>query len=281
MRSRQILCSFFAVLIASVGLASAADRASEQQVVRLFEAMEAGDIEVQFIASSSAAANVIFTNRTQQPLRIELPAAFAGVPVLAQFGNGPGAGQFGIAGPGNIVPGGNFGVGAPAGGAAQGVGGGFNPGVGVGQNGAGFNGAGFNGANFNGGGFFNIDAGSTRRLKVETVCLEHGKPDPNPRLKYELRPIEALTSRPEVAELCAMLGRGEIPQAAAQAAAWHVANDLSWEELAAKDRVRLRHGYYEKYFSQEEISQAVQIVEQIEQEGDAQPAASPGDDSAG
>jgi hypothetical protein len=30
------------------------------------------------------------------------------------------------------------------------------------------------------------------------------------------------------------LGRGEIPQKVAQAAAWHVANGLTWERLAAE-----------------------------------------------
>ncbi len=40
------------------------------------------------------------------------------------------------------------------------------------------------------GGFFNVKPGKVGKLRVPTVCLEHGKPDPNPRMAYKLVPIE-------------------------------------------------------------------------------------------
>jgi hypothetical protein len=57
-----------------------------------------------------------------------------------------------------------------------------------------------------------------------------------------------------------MLGRGEVSQNAAQAAAWHFTDRLSWEQLAAKDRVRLSNGYAEKYFSPQELAVAMRVT---------------------
>lgn len=57
-----------------------------------------------------------------------------------------------------------------------------------------------------------------------------------------------------------MLGRGEVPQNAAQAAAWHFTDGLSWEQLAAKDRVKLSNGYTEKYFSPQELAAAMRVT---------------------
>ena len=54
------------------------------------------------------------------------------------------------------------------------------------------------------GGMFNVAPERVRKFKVGTVCLEHGKKDPNPRVPYELRPIESFTSNTKVHELCAM-----------------------------------------------------------------------------
>jgi hypothetical protein len=121
-------------------------------------------------------------------------------------------------------------------------------------------GGGMGGGGF-GGGFMNVAAEKVAKTRVDTVCLEHGKRDPNPRVEYELCPIETLATRPEVVELCAMLGRGEMPQNAAQAAAWHLNNDLSWGELAAKDRVHLSNGYFEKFFNQAELELALRATQ--------------------
>jgi hypothetical protein len=111
-----------------------------------------------------------------------------------------------------------------------------------------------------GGGFFNVAPDKVGKIKVATVCLEHGKLDPNPRVAYEIRPIESFTQDQRVAEICKMLGRGEVSQNAAQAAAWHFTDGLSWEQLAAKDRVRLSNGYTEKFFSPQELAVAMRVT---------------------
>ena len=76
------------------------------------------------------------------------------------------------------------------------------------------------------------------KLKVPTVCLDHGKREPRPAVPYQIKPLESYTTKPGVRELCQMLGNGQIDRRAAQAAAWHLNNDMTWQQLAAK---RIRH----------------------------------------
>jgi hypothetical protein len=201
--------------------------------VDLFAARDAAQIDAKLIPHDSKAGTVVITNRTKGPLTIKLPAAFAGVPILAQVGRRGGG-----------VGGGNIGGGV--GGGSQGLGGGFGGGGGLGGGGIG------GGV----GGVFNIGPERVVKLKVVAVCLEHGKPEPNPHLAYELAPLGSFTSDAEVIELVEMLGRGELDQRAAQAAAWHLANGLSWDQLASKVGVKHLNGTTEPYFSASELERA-------------------------
>ena len=88
---------------------------------------------------------------------------------------------------------------------------------------------------------FNVPPEKVGQLKVATVCLEHGKREPRAAIPYEIKPLDSVTTKPGVRELCAMLGSGQINQRAAQAAAWHLNNGMSWQELAAK-RHRFANG---------------------------------------
>jgi hypothetical protein len=214
--------------------------ADEANQVELFQAIQDGEVEVKFIARDAKQANLFIKNKTKRPLVIKLPEAFAGVPVLAQVNNNN-----------NFGAGNNNQFGGGGANAFQGLGGGLG----------GFGGGGLGGlGGFGGGGFFNVPADKVGKLQVACVCLEHGKKDPNPRIQYELKPIESFTDNGNVIELCKMLGRGEINQNSAQAAVWHVANGLSWQELAHKDRVRLSNGYTEKYFSPQQLGLAVRAA---------------------
>lgn len=175
------------------------------ETVDVFEAIKAGLIEVKYIAKNSTQANLVITNKTKRPLNVDLPEAFAGMPILAQ---------------------------------------------------------GFDADNQGGGGGaagFNIAPEKVRRIKVKTLCLEHGKADPNPRVAYEIRPIEDLTTKPEVIALVAHYARGDINVKAAQAAAWHLENGLSWRELAAKEIKHLR-GPSDPYFTRSELAGAMKLA---------------------
>jgi len=101
--------------------AAPATPAGDSAARDLLAAEADGDVEVKFIPNDSRSAQVVVRNRGDRPLTLRLPAAFAGVPVLAQFGMG-GGGQAGGFGAGGI------------GGTPQNVGGGGvqNQGMGIG-----------------------------------------------------------------------------------------------------------------------------------------------------
>lgn len=140
----------------------------------------------------------------------------------------------------------------------------------MGGGGMGGGGGGMGGMGGGGGGMFNVEPAKARKIKVECVCLEHGKPDPNARMKYTIIPLEQFTKDTKVIELCKMLGNGEIPRNAAQAASWHLTDDLNWEELAVKEKLRLSNGYFERYFTPDDIHLAVRIASEANRRGSAE-----------
>jgi hypothetical protein len=231
----------------------------------LFKAIEMRKIAVKFIPLGSDQANVIITNHTSKPIQVNLPSSFAGVPALktislAQpilgqlgFGQGPGLGGGPFAGAGG--PFGAGGQGVQQGG-GQAVGGGFNQNQGIGVGGG--NGFGIQGGR-PGNGLFRIEPDRPSKLSVQTVCLEYGKTEPNPRMNYRLVPLAVVSSDLDIEVLCKQLASGSIHQNVAQAVAWNIANGLSWEELSKKNRRESNYTGNEKYFSEEELSQAVKL----------------------
>lgn len=231
----------------SLGLAAltvqAADRPSrpgeynpEHRTVELFAAMEAGEIAVKYIPESSKKARVLIENKTDEPLNVTLPEAFAGVPILAQPG---GFGPF-------------------AGGGA-----GFNGGGNQNQNqstGGGFQGGGNGQFGAGPGGIFNVAPEKVGMLPVNIVCLDHGLRDPTPAVPYEIRPLETCTTKPGVREMLVMYAQGKLNHSQAQAAAWHLNNDMSWSDLAAK-HVQRASGRRYAYFHRNDLRVAVEAAE--------------------
>lgn len=199
----------------------------EPESVELFQAVKDGKAEMTFIAKNDHAGRVILTNKTKQPLTLQLPEAFAGVPVLAQFGGGGARGG-----------GGGGRGGSTSGGGQQTSGGGFGGGGG---------GAG------GGGGFFSVPAEQTRKIDVAMLCLDHGLRDPSSSKPYQMVPADEHLDNPAVIELLKAFGRGELKHDAAQAAAWHLNSGLSWDELAAKLSGTRRSFSRKPYFSAEAI----------------------------
>lgn len=238
---------------------------SPSSSVELFEAISQRAVKVRFIPQSPAQAVVFLENLEDKPLDIQLPETFGAVHVLAQLGGGYGGGGFGAGALGAGGQGFQQGGAGLGGGGGQGLGGGF--GAGLGGGGGGLNGAfnggglgaggGFNGGGaLAGGGFFRVEPGKTRKLVVNTVCLEHGKSDPNPRMTYKLVALEKVNDNPAIAKLCQRLGKGSVPQNVAQAAAWHLANDLSWEELRVKNRHESKYTGNVRWFTPSELESA-------------------------
>jgi hypothetical protein len=92
---------------------------------------------------------------------------------------------------------------------------------------------------------------------LPVVCLDHGKKDPSSSVPYTLMPAEQHVDRPEVIVLLKALGRGELHQHAAQAAVWHLNNDLTWRELEAKLQGTVRNLNRPPYFTRHELQLAL------------------------
>jgi hypothetical protein len=242
---------FFAcVLIVSASSQSAvaaesASATSASGVPDLFEAEAQQLVSLRYIPNNAKSAQIIVTNRTRRPLTLRLPDAFAGVPVLAQMGGMGGMG------------GGNQG-----GFAAGGIGGGpqTTAGGAGGLGGQGMNGMGGGGMGMGGGGAFSIPPERSRTFRVPTVCVEYGKHEPSSRMPYKLTKAETFSSDPKLAFVLESLGRGELSQKVAQAAAWHIANGLTWEKLAAEKIDHAGGIPDEPYFSQAELVMAYRLV---------------------
>ncbi len=226
----KTLLTFVASIALIHGL-STTSNAGQTESVDLFPAAEAGQIDVRVIPKNANQATILIENKTDRPLSVKLPEAFVGV--MAQIG-------------GQVGGGGGIGVG---GGGQQAIGGGGGGGLG--------------GGGLGGGGQFNVAPDSVRRVKVATVCLEHGKDDPSPRTEYVLKPIESFTSDARVIEICKLLGDNAIDTTSAQAAVWHVSAGLSWPQLAQKVKTKHLDGSVELYFNPQQLAQAARVVQAI------------------
>ncbi len=195
----------------------------EAPKIGLFEAIDQQVISVQVVARNAEEGAILVENLTDAPLTIELPPAIVGVQVLPQFGGGLGGAQGGLGGAGGI--GGTGGIGGGQnqafGGGMGGMGGGFGGGLGGGMMGG-------------GGGFFSVPPDRIARIPYTSVCLEHGKAEPRPQVKYRLVRPEEFSDDPVLHEVLKLVASGKLDKQAAQAAAWHLASGMSWQELANK-----------------------------------------------
>jgi hypothetical protein len=229
----------------------AAASAKAPVALDVLEAEAQGLVSVKYIPNDAKSAQIVVANKSDKPLTLKLPAAFAGVPVLAQMGMG-GMGMGGMGG------GGMGGGGMGGGGGAQATGGG---GMGGGMGGMGGMGGGMGGMGGMGGGMFAVPPEKVRTIRVATVCLEYGKPEPSPRLPYRLVALDSFSSDPQLAAVLEAFGRGVVSQKVAQAVAWHLASGLSWQQLAA-EKIDRAGGYPdEPYFAPAELMAAFRVVE--------------------
>ena len=75
-------------------------------------------------------------------------------------------------------------------------------------------------------------------------------------MAYKIIRFEEFTDNASVKELCRHLGHGTIAQNTAQAAAWHLANGKTWDELAAMPRMVSKYLGTEMYFTSSELRNA-------------------------
>ena len=113
------------VAVAGKAKKSGPAKVGEARTVEMFEAMDQGLIQVDYIGKDSTQANLIFKNKSGESLDIVLPETFGAVPVVAQ-GIGMGGGGMGGMGMGG------GGMGGMGGGGMGGMGGMGGGGVGWG-----------------------------------------------------------------------------------------------------------------------------------------------------
>ncbi len=197
-------------------------------VVELFDGLAKGQVDVRLVAQNAHEGKIFITNKTDKPLTVAIPKGLAGIPVLAQIGfNGGNNGNlFGQ----NQLNGQN----GQNNGQTQAVGGNASP---LGANG-GVNGNGafpnapnqFNNNFPNAIGFFSIPPEKTVQIGLNSVCLNHGRREPNAGVKYQLVKAESVTTDPVLIQLLEDYS-ARTNREAQQAAAWHLANGLSWEQI--------------------------------------------------
>jgi hypothetical protein len=218
------------MLVLVLEVPSAAKSPSAQpdpsSAVDLFAAMDRGLVDVKVIPKDSLQLRLMVENKTEKPLTVKLPDAFAAVPILAQAAPAPKKQQ-------------------------------QNQAVGGGMGMPGMMGAGMPG--MIGGGMMNIPPEKVGTLTaVPTVCLDFGKGEPRAAVPYALKPLEDYTTQPGVREVCEELGKGQVKPRVAQACAWHLNDGLSWEKLSAK-QLRFADGSARPYFTRQEIQAAMDV----------------------
>lgn len=189
----------------SVGVPHELHAAAPSEAVgeELFQAITDGKVEARVVVRDQFHARVFLKNVTQSPVSVKLPDVLAARPILAQNFFNPGAN------PGQ-------GFGPPASSSTQGA----SQAVGGSPNGT---------ARPNG--IFSIPPESVREMRLETVCLEHGKPNPRSAVKYELVKLEEVCKEPAVEALLVRYAQGGLDRDTVQAAAWNLANGLAWRDL--------------------------------------------------
>ena len=253
-----------AVAVSVPVVADAADPAKglgpadpNSQTVDFFAAIHEGQISAQLIPRDAWQGRLLLTNKTDKPLNVRLPDVFGGVPVAAQlFPPGGNANQDRKQGGNKNAPQ-SLAVGMPFGNNLAGpMNNRNNPMMNVPNRGN---------NRMNQGPLFNVAPERTGQLKIASLCLEHGKPNPRPSIPYEIRPIESVAAKAEVQEIARMFAQGEVSQRAAQAAAWHLANGLTWDKLQAEKAVKLAL-WSEPLFSPQDLSRAKKAVDKATQQ---------------
>lgn len=239
---------------------------AQAPLVGLFAGEAEGDLSIRMVAISDHQAHVFIKNETDGPLTVALPKAAIGVHVLPQFGQNNGF--FGNPQGNNIFPQGNANN-SNMNNFAQSIGG-----VLQGNNGNGNGNQPFGFPSIpaelaeqpaakDATGVATIPAGLTVQVSLKSVCLNYGRPEPNSRMTYKLVDPNKTAASPALIELLANYGT-RIHQDTMQAAAWHLANDLEWSQVAALPD-RSIPGTSATLFTATQIRSAQQLVAAAEQ----------------
>ncbi len=255
----QLLTVTGIVLIAGWTLVKPADGAPKKSIittlrlfpdtpqVELFDGIEKQKLAARVSAKSAYHSSVFITNLTTAPLTVKVPNAVSSVHVLAQVEPNNGF----LQGLQNNTQ--------PPSKKSQSVGGNLSP---VGNN-----------QNFDfKKGLFTIPPEKTVRLRLRSVCLEHGKPCPSSLKTYELRPIETQVKDKALVLLLKKFDPRYDDWEMMQAIAWHLSSHMDWRELANEKKHRTVGGGV-PLFSTEQLLTAKKIVEMAQVDASRKPPA--------
>lgn len=229
-----VLAGFAAVSQAGKPAIPAQKAVEGLPVVPLFELLKAEQVDAKLVHKDESSGNLFVENKFEKPINVQMPEAFVGVHVLNQgfFGNN-----------GNSGFGNQNGQGSGQGSGGQTTGGGASN------------------SSQSGPGIFSVPPGKVVRVPVRTVCLEHGRPTPASRMEYRIFPVERFSKDPALFELLTTVANGRTSQKVAQAAAWHMASDKSWKQLAAMKFRRLGGLPDIPEFTQSQLASARKLTE--------------------
>lgn len=100
-----------------------------------------------------------------------------------------------------------------------------------------------------------VPVGETIDLSIPAVCLNYGLPTPTPRDTFTLQDVDDYSSDPRVRKALRSLATLGTSHGVAQAAMWHVCNDLPFETMVAQTG---------KVMNLQEIALAARFVEALD-----------------
>ena len=103
-----------------------------------------------------------------------------------------------------------------------------------------------------------VPAGETVTVSVPGVCLNYGVDTPTPRDVFTLVDVDSYTEDARVRKALRSLALLGTSQGVAQAAMWHVCNDVAFEEMATREG---------KVLNEREIALAARFVEAVDAAG--------------
>jgi hypothetical protein len=109
-------------------------------------------------------------------------------------------------------------------------------------------------------GFFSIPPERVVSVPFNSVCLQHGRPEPTSASRYRLIPVAKVSKDPVLYELLSAVGTGKYDAQAAQAAAWSISDKMSWQQLASKENEQLGGQPSTPYFTQEQLMAGQQLL---------------------
>lgn len=199
----------------------------------VFDAIRAGKVEVRVVPRDAHQVTVLVHNTTTGVLKIRLPGVLAAVPVLPEPGS-----------PASRLPQQQT--------QTLGIGYGSSPLVRKTTAGT------LSVPVVHRGGVFSVSPGKVVRKTLKSVCLQYGIPEPGPRNRYKLAPIDEVASNDQVSRLLGYLTPAN--QRVVQLAAWHLNNKMSWDQLA-RVRIPPGNGRSVQPFQRRELEAAYQLVE--------------------